>query len=88
MIMNDSLQSLKYFEFFSSKVLVEFFTDNLKFKRRKNKINNITEMYYVNESVYFHSKSKFLFFEFHNFLDCHIVKENIKFDLTFKIHTQ
>ena len=88
MTTNNSLQSLKYSELFSSEVLVEFFTDNLKFKRRKNKTDDITEMYCVNENVYFHSKSKFLFFEFYDSLDCHIAEENVKFNLTFKTHTQ
>ena len=88
MTTNDSSQSLKYSEFFSSKVLVEFFTDNLKFKKRKNKTDNITKTYCVNESVYLCFKLKFLFFEFHNSLDCHIVKENVRFNLTFKTHTQ
>ena len=88
MTTDDSSQSFKYSEFFSSEVLVEFFTNNLKFKRRKNKTDDITETYCVNESVYLHSKLKFLFFEFHNFLDCHIAKENVRFNLTFKIHTQ
>ena len=86
--MNDSSQSLKYSEFFSSEVLVEFFIDNFKFKRRRNKTDDITEMYCVNESVYLYFKLKFSFFEFHDSLDHHIVKENVRFNLIFKIHTQ
>ena len=86
--MNDSSQSLKDFELFSLEVLVEFFINNFKLKRRKNKTDDITEMYYVIESVYLCFKLKFLFFEFHNSLDCHIVKENIRFNLIFKTHTQ
>ena len=88
MIMNDLFQSLKYSEFFSSEILIEFFIDNLELKRRKNKTDDITEMYCVNENVYFCFKLKILFFEFHDFLDCHIVKENVRFNLTFKTHAQ
>ena len=88
MTINDSFQSFKYSELFSLEVLIEFFINNLELKRRKNKTDNITETYCINESVYLHSKSKFSFFEFHNSLDHHIVKENVRFDLTFKTHTQ
>ena len=88
MITDNSSQLFKYSELFSLKVLVEFFINNFKFKRKKNKTDDITETYCVNESVYLHSKLKFLFFKFHNFLDCHIVKENVKFNLIFKTHTQ
>ena len=88
MITNNSSQSFKYFEFSSSEVLIEFFIDNLKFKKRKNKTDDITKMYYINKSVYLCFKLKFLFFEFHDFLDCHIAEENVKFNLIFKIHTQ